>query len=151
MQNTIATGTALAPEPSKTDTPWDKIFADLEARRLRVSQTLNTKRKTELGQFLTPVPIAKFMAGMIAVRTTPVTMLDPGAGIGSLSAAFLQGDWLSVGMLTYTTQNIRNAQRCLRDGNQRQNSQPWALKCRANNGLCQQELGAEKTNGGRNS
>lgn len=42
-----------------------------------------------MGQFLTPSPVAMFMAGMFDCRKPVVSVLDPGAGIGSLSAAFV--------------------------------------------------------------
>jgi adenine-specific DNA-methyltransferase len=45
--------------------------------------------KAALGQFMTPRPIAEFMAGLFSPPETPVKLLDPGAGAGSLSAAFL--------------------------------------------------------------
>ncbi len=47
--------------------------------------------KSELGQFMTPAPIAGFMASMFSNISQPeVFLLDPGAGIGSLTAAFIQ-------------------------------------------------------------
>lgn len=48
-------------------------------------------RQAALGQFFTPSPIATFMAGMFpASGLTPIKLLDPGAGQGALSAAFLE-------------------------------------------------------------
>lgn len=45
-----------------------------------------------MGQFLTPVTIAKFMAGLFSDDSFKDSchLLDPGAGIGSLSCAFLE-------------------------------------------------------------
>jgi adenine-specific DNA-methyltransferase len=41
----------------------------------------------ELGQFLTPMPVAELMASMLDLRDPEIRLLDPGAGIGSLTAA----------------------------------------------------------------
>jgi len=42
-----------------------------------------------MGQFLTPAPIARFMASMFREPSGPVRLLDPGAGVGSLTAAYV--------------------------------------------------------------
>lgn len=42
-----------------------------------------------MGQFFTPGAVAMFMAGMFDCRKPVISVLDPGAGIGSLSAAFI--------------------------------------------------------------
>lgn len=47
------------------------------------------QRKEELGQFLTPVPIADFMASLFAPLPNVVRMLDAGAGAGALTSAFV--------------------------------------------------------------
>src|SRR5690606_35136086 len=48
-------------------------------------------RKSELGQFLTPLNIARFMASLFSAdRLNSPRLLDPGAGIGSLTSAFLE-------------------------------------------------------------
>lgn len=46
-------------------------------------------RQEELGQFLTPSPVADFMASMFESLPTTVRLLDAGAGSGSLTAAFV--------------------------------------------------------------
>lgn len=48
-------------------------------------------KKRALGQFFTPPGIARFMAGLFDLeRGSPVRLLDAGAGVGSLSVAFLE-------------------------------------------------------------
>jgi tRNA1(Val) A37 N6-methylase TrmN6 len=48
-------------------------------------------RKIRFGQFFTPAPIARFMADLFAPHRGGVCrLLDPGAGLGSLSIAFLE-------------------------------------------------------------
>ena len=46
-------------------------------------------RRADLGQFFTPIGVARFMASMLQVREPPETLrvLDPGAGCGALTAA----------------------------------------------------------------
>jgi adenine-specific DNA-methyltransferase len=56
--------------------------------RKEVSQSLNPIRKAEFGQFMTPSPIADFMASLFSSWPDTVRLLDPGAGIGSLTEAF---------------------------------------------------------------
>jgi len=46
-------------------------------------------RREELGQFLTPTPVAEFMASMFGPLPGTVRLLDAGAGAGSLTAAFV--------------------------------------------------------------
>lgn len=46
-------------------------------------------RQGELGQFLTPRPVADFMAAMFGPLPRTVRLLDAGAGAGSLTAAFV--------------------------------------------------------------
>ncbi|MBW4694585.1 MAG: Eco57I restriction-modification methylase domain-containing protein [Lyngbya sp. HA4199-MV5] len=58
--------------------------------RIHVSSKLNTKQRSELGQFLTPAPIARFMAGQFSNLAGHISLLDPGAGVGSLTTAFVE-------------------------------------------------------------
>jgi len=47
------------------------------------------KRKGELGQFLTPAPVADFMASLFAPLPKVVRLLDAGAGAGALTSALV--------------------------------------------------------------
>lgn len=58
--------------------------------RIHISSKLNLKQRRELGQFLTPAPIARFMAGQFSHLSGHISLLDPGAGVGSLTAAFVE-------------------------------------------------------------
>ena len=50
----------------------------------------SASRKAELGQFMTPPHVAALMASWFEIRPgAPVSLLDPGAGQGALTAAFL--------------------------------------------------------------
>ena len=61
----------------------------LDRVRLEANRQLIPERKAELGQFMTPESVAKFMAGLFSQRTDAIRLLDAGAGVGSLTAAFL--------------------------------------------------------------
>lgn len=63
----------------------------VEQTRREVSQAIAAKRKSQLGQFFTPARTARFMAGLfVQTPNSACHLLDAGAGIGSLSAAFLE-------------------------------------------------------------
>src|ERR1700721_2217236 len=48
------------------------------------------KRKSELGQFMTPAAVARFMASLFPPSAIEICrLLDAGAGAGALSSAFL--------------------------------------------------------------
>ena len=48
------------------------------------------ERRHELGQFLTPPPVANFMASLFETRWRELDLLDAGAGNGELSAALIR-------------------------------------------------------------
>lgn len=61
-----------------------------EQFRLGIAKTADPAKRAKLGQFFTPQPIARFMASLFPRPTEPnCRLLDAGAGVGSLSAAFL--------------------------------------------------------------
>lgn len=62
----------------------------VEQTRLKVSGRTDAKKKSQLGQFFTPANIALFMAGLFPASGGECRLLDAGAGIGSLSSAFLE-------------------------------------------------------------
>ncbi|RYD59194.1 MAG: methyltransferase [Sphingobacteriales bacterium] len=59
-----------------------------EENRLKVNGLLDPKKKSIFGQFYTPLPVCQFMASLFNTIQGDVRLLDPGCGIGSLSAAF---------------------------------------------------------------
>ena len=68
----------------------DTLFAEVEQTRQAASMAANPERKSQLGQFFTPAAIAGFMADLFdSGRSKNGLLLDAGAGVGSLSAAFL--------------------------------------------------------------
>lgn len=61
----------------------------LELRRESLAKKTAAKKKSELGQFMTAAPIADFMAALFGdLHGRSVRLLDAGAGMGSLTAAF---------------------------------------------------------------
>ena len=72
-----------------TNTGADSLLSSVEAARREASARLDRRRRVLMGQFLTPAPVAMFMARMIECKKPVVRLLDPGAGLGSLSAAFV--------------------------------------------------------------
>ncbi len=65
-------------------------LAQADAARVGVSSTFDPKERSKLGQFMTPAPVASFMAGMFYRLPRNLRLLDAGAGVGSLTAAFVQ-------------------------------------------------------------
>ena len=58
--------------------------------RIDASLKLDPQKRSGLGQYLTPVSIGRFMASLFDTVSDKVRLLDPGAGVGSLSAAFIE-------------------------------------------------------------
>ncbi len=59
--------------------------------RLDAASKLDPKKRSALGQFMTPIPIARFMASLFdEFAGNKISLLDAGAGVGSLSAAFVE-------------------------------------------------------------
>ncbi len=67
----------------------DNLLDTVESYRREASAKLTRDRRAALGQFLTPRPIASLMAEMLCVQMGKVRFLDPGAGVGSLTAAVI--------------------------------------------------------------
>lgn len=63
----------------------------VEQLRLQLATNADRDRRSEIGQFLTPASVASFMAGLFPKPgSDEVSLLDPGAGIGTLTAALLE-------------------------------------------------------------
>ena len=73
------------------------MLSAVEQKRLHLSKSTEGKKKAQFGQFLTPERIAKFMADLFPDGEGVCRLLDAGAGIGSLSAAFLDR-WVDGGL-----------------------------------------------------
>jgi adenine-specific DNA-methyltransferase len=72
----------------------EEFLARVEQRRSITSATLDPNARAELGQFFTPRASASLVASMAPLPTaTGWRLIDPGAGVGSLTAA-LVARWL---------------------------------------------------------
>lgn len=60
-----------------------------ELLRIKANSKLNPKVKSILGQFFTPYPISLYMASLFNRIDGDISLLDPGCGSGSLTAAFV--------------------------------------------------------------
>ena len=79
----MALPVALPPSPP------DALLEAIDLSRVRLSRELDAVKREELGQFLTPAPVARALAVMFTPLTGVVRLLDPGAGIGMLGAALV--------------------------------------------------------------
>jgi adenine-specific DNA-methyltransferase len=68
--------------PASPDS-WERV----EFLRFDAGRKLDAARKAKMGQFMTPAPVAHFMASMLECAGPEIHILDPGAGVGSLFAA----------------------------------------------------------------
>ena len=65
-----------------------RLLASAERRRLLELASADRDDRASLGQFFTPAPIAALIASFFTMRETPLRVLDAGAGVGALTAAF---------------------------------------------------------------
>jgi len=67
------------------------LLGSLDKVRIGVAAGLDVERRSELGQFMTPATVARFMASLFPASGDDMCrLLDPGAGMGSLTSAFLE-------------------------------------------------------------
>ncbi len=78
----------LHPFPASPLTP-DLLVARLDLLRIEHGRSSDRERRANLGQFLTPPATAKLMASMFEAEGKSLRILDPGAGLGALSAALV--------------------------------------------------------------
>ena len=65
------------------------LLESVDFYRLDAGRKLVGDRRAALGQFLTPAPTARLMASMPRAAQPEIRLLDAGAGVGSLTAAFV--------------------------------------------------------------
>lgn len=58
--------------------------------RADAARRLSPERRAALGQYMTPASVGRFMASLFDELSGDVRVLDPGAGVGSLSAALVE-------------------------------------------------------------
>ncbi len=86
------------PTPTRTEgqtihtppnTPGLDLTASVETLRRSVSAQFDDAHRSAMGQFMTPADVAGFMTSLFDARGRNIRVLDPGAGVGCLSAAFV--------------------------------------------------------------
>lgn len=65
------------------------ILNDVDLLKKKANLLLESEQKSALGQFFTPYPICLFMASLFTNMKGKISLLDPGCGVSSLSAAFI--------------------------------------------------------------
>jgi adenine-specific DNA-methyltransferase len=69
----------------------DSLTALVDIRRREANSKLDLHTKSAHGQYLTPRPVAQFMASLFKTPAMgEVRLLDAGAGVGALTAAFVE-------------------------------------------------------------
>jgi adenine-specific DNA-methyltransferase len=69
----------------------DRPTEAVEHRRLDTAESLDPSRRAALGQFFTPSHVARLIASMLTdCSARRIRLLDPGAGVGSLTAAAVE-------------------------------------------------------------
>ncbi len=66
------------------------ITDQLDSLRIQTQNALDRTHQLEMGQFFTPPVVARMMSGMFRVFPERISLVDPGAGVGTLSAAFVE-------------------------------------------------------------
>ncbi len=67
-----------------------KLVEYVELIGLDASRRIERAQRSRMGQFLTPAPVAELMAAMFETDRPAIRLLDAGAGIGILTAAFVE-------------------------------------------------------------
>lgn len=65
------------------------LLESIDFFRLDASRKLKPSRRSDLGQFMTPPATARLMASLFHADIETISLLDAGAGVGSLTAAFV--------------------------------------------------------------
>jgi adenine-specific DNA-methyltransferase len=67
----------------------DNLIEYVDMLRFDAYQILLSEQRANLGQYFTPPAIARFMASWVEKTGDTVRFLDPGAGVGTLTAGFI--------------------------------------------------------------
>ncbi len=66
------------------------LSGQVDQLRVTAGRALDPVRQKELGQFMTPAPVARLLASLLVADRPSVSVLDAGAGVGSLFAAVVE-------------------------------------------------------------
>ncbi|OGU60975.1 MAG: hypothetical protein A2X64_02900 [Ignavibacteria bacterium GWF2_33_9] len=67
----------------------DWLMKKIDNLRIKINGSIDPLTRRTYAQFMTPRKVAILMASLFKFSGTSITLLDPGAGIGCLSAAFV--------------------------------------------------------------
>jgi adenine-specific DNA-methyltransferase len=81
MSALLSTPTMQSPGP---------LLLRADARRVDATPGLDASRRAELGQFMTGADVASFIATFFDLDGSPLRLLDPGSGVGSLATAVVE-------------------------------------------------------------
>ena len=68
---------------------WQGLLDAVDVFGFDATRRLAAKDRSKMGQFMTPQPVAKLLASMFGNLPKTVRLLDAGAGVGALTAAFV--------------------------------------------------------------
>jgi len=94
------------------DTPTTDVIHDerltqrVDLYRFDACQGLGSRRRFQMGQFFTPPTVARFMASLFREPVGEIRLLDAGAGVGTLTAAFVCGR-AAIGYVPFTAVPMR--------------------------------------------
>lgn len=74
---------------SVTLKPENNFLEQINSVRLQATLALDKSRRSSLGQFFTPLTVSQMMSSMVSINRQSIQMLDAGAGMGILTAAFV--------------------------------------------------------------
>lgn len=77
------------PQGAIEDHQWASVLNDIDETRKTATQRTDPRTRVSLGQFFTPMAVARFMAEMFTVAKEEASIIDTGAGVGVLSAALV--------------------------------------------------------------
>ncbi|MFP4166846.1 MAG: Eco57I restriction-modification methylase domain-containing protein, partial [Opitutales bacterium] len=75
---------------AQPDVTTTNLLDKVEELRLFAYDRLDPAQRGALGQYFTPTKVATFMSGFFDPLPEEIDLLDPGAGVGMLSAAFVR-------------------------------------------------------------
>jgi adenine-specific DNA-methyltransferase len=92
-QDIIVGMQALSPykvNPTSDSVAVEGLTERVDFYRVDACRTLDSERRSEMGQFFTPPSVARFMVSLFGDSPQEVRLLDAGAGVGVLTAAFVE-------------------------------------------------------------
>ena len=90
MEATLSQTPSSAPPKVEPIRPAPAVLAAAEQRRVVLYDQLDAAERSNMGQFGTPEAVSTLMASMFTIKRPQLRLIDAGAGVGSLTAAFVE-------------------------------------------------------------